>query len=155
MSRLKSCSLLMVFALTIVGPQWIAGVQDALAQDSQEENLVVEMGKIDMAAGQDNSKAQEALAESFSLPKEEIQGLLDAKLSYGNIAALLALSSASGKERPEVLGLLQSGKNWGEIADQLGVDLGAVVAKVQDVDSKLSTKATAKKKRKMRFPPGT
>jgi hypothetical protein len=155
MFRLKNSSLLVIIGLAIIGSQSIADLPYAVAQGSLEESLNTQMSNVDSAADKDTSKAQEALAEKFSVPKEEIQSLLNEKLTYGNIAALLAVSSASGKAKQDILELVKSGKKWGEIANQLGVDLGVVVAEVQEVDSKLSGKATAKQKRKIKFPPGT
>ena len=156
MLRCKSSLLfMMVVGLALVGSQFLAGPRYCMAQGSAEENLNAEISKVDEAAGKDPGKAEEALQEQFGVQKEEIQSLLNDKLSYGNIAALLAVSSASGKANQDVLGSVKSGKKWGEIAGQYGVDLGVVIAKVQEVGNKASGEAAVKPKRKMKFAPGT
>jgi DNA-binding NarL/FixJ family response regulator len=149
-------SLLLVMAgFAIVGFQLSADPPSAMAQGSAEENLYTQISKFDEEANKNTDKAQEALAEQFGVPKEEIQSLLNEKLTYGNVAALLAVSSASGKTQQEVLGLVKSGKKWGEIANQLGVNLGAVVAKVEEAGNKVGAEASAKPRRKPKFAPGT
>ena len=156
MFRLKSSLLfIMVVGLVLVGSQLLDGPRYCMAQGPAEENLNAEISRIDEGASKDAGKAEEALQEQFGVQKEEIQSFLNDKLSYGNIAALLAVSSASGKAKQDVLGSVKSGKKWGEIASQYGVDLGAVVAKVQEVGNKVSGEAAAKPKRKMKFAPGT
>jgi hypothetical protein len=155
MLRLKrSLPLAGITGLVLFLSLFITGPRYAMAQGS-EESLNTEIGRIDEGASKDATKADEALKEQFGVSKEEIQPLLNEKLSYGNIAALLAVSSLSGKAKQDVLGLIQSGKKWGEITSQMGVDLGAVVAKAQEVGNKVSGEATAKPKRKMKFAPGT
>lgn len=156
MLRLKRSLLFAVIVgLALVGSQLLTGPRYCLAQGSAEENLNAEISKIDEGASKDAGKAEEALQEQFGVQKEEIQSLVNDKLSYGSIAALLAVSSTSGKAKQDVLDLVKSGKKWGEIASQVGADLGAVVAKVQEVGNKVSGEAAAKPKRKMKFAPGT
>jgi hypothetical protein len=141
--------------LTLGGSQILGGPSYCLAQGSAEEGLKEEISKIDSEAGKDASKVEEALTGQFGLQKQDLQPLLEEKVSHGNIAALLATSAATGKARQDILGLLKSGKNWGEIAGATGADLGAVLAQVQEVGKKVGGEATAKPKRKMKFAPGT
>ena len=155
MFGLKRSVLLAMVGLAILGFQLSIAPPYAMAQGSAEENLYTQIGKFDEGANKDTNKAQEALVEQFGVSKEEIQSLAGEKLTYGNVAALLAVSSASGKTKQEVLELVKSGKKWGEIANQLGVDLGAVVAKVEEAGSKVGAEASVKSKRKPKFAPGT
>jgi hypothetical protein len=155
MFGLKRSLLLVMVGLAIMGFQLSVAPPYAMAQGSAEENFYAQINKFDDEAKKDPSKAQEALAEQFNVPKEEIQSLLSEKLTYGNAAALLAVCSASGKAKQDVLELLKSGKKWGEIANQLGVDLGAVVAKVEAAGNKIGAEASAQPKRKPKFAPGT
>lgn len=157
MFRWKRMQVFVVTAcVSLVMPQILSGPPCSMAQGSAtEDDLSAEIGKIDYEATKDANKAEEALQEQFGVAKEEIQTLLGEKLSYGNIAALLAASSISGKTRQDVLVMVKSGKNWGEIANQLGGDLGVILAKTQEVGNKLGAEATARPKRKMKFAPGT
>jgi len=155
MFGLKRSLFLVIVGLAIMGFQLSAGSWYAMAQGSVEESLNTQISQFDERANKDTSKAQEALAEQFSVSKEEIQSLLNEKLTYGNVATLLAVCSASGKAKQDVLELLKSGKKWGEIANQLGVDLGAVVAKVEEAGNKIGAEASAKPRRKIKFAPGT
>jgi hypothetical protein len=144
-----------MIGLAIMGFQLSVAPPYAMGQGSAEENLYTQISKFDEEANKDANKAQEALAEQFSVPKEEIQSLLNEKLTYGNVATLLAVSAASGKTKQEVLELVKSGKKWGEIANQLGVDLGGLVAKIEEAGNKVGAEASAKPKRKPKFAPGT
>ncbi len=155
MFGLKRSLLLVMAGLAILGFQLSVAPPYAMAQGSAEENFYAQINKFDEGANKDTNKAQEALAEQFNVSKEEIQSLLGEKLTYGNVAALLAVSSASGKPKQEVLELVKSGKKWGEIAKQLGVDLGAMSAKIEEAGSKVGAEASAKSKRKPKFAPGT
>jgi hypothetical protein len=155
MFGLKRSLFLVIVGLAIMGSVWIEGPRYVMAQGSPEESLNTQISQFDERANKDNSKAQEVLAEQFGVPKEEIQSLLNEKLTYGNVAALLAVCSASGKPKQDVLELLKSGKKWGEIANQLGVDLGAVVAKVEEAGNKIGAEVSAMPKRKKKFAPGT
>jgi len=151
----KRFLLLGIVGLAIIGFQLSVAPPYAMGQGSAEENLYTQISKFDEEANKDAKKAQETLAEQFNVSKEEIQSLLNEKLTYGNAATLLAVSAASGKTKQEVLELVKSGKKWGEIANQLGVDLGAVVAKVEEAGSKVGAEASVKSKRKPKFAPGT
>jgi len=125
------------------------------AQASPEEGLREVVAKIDGAASSDVGRVEEALIQEFGVKREDLQPLLEEKLSYGNIAVLLATAASSGKERQEVLNLLKRGKSWTEIAAATGTDLGPILAKVQEVSKKMEGETTAKPKRKMKFAPGT
>jgi len=153
-----SRGILMIGAvcLSLVGLLMLSSPKVGMAQGSAaEEGLKEEISKIDAEAGKEASKVEEAIKGQFGVQQEEIQSLLNEKVSYGGITAVLAASATSGKARQDILGLLKSGKNWGEIAAAVGADLGAVLAQVQEVSKKVAGEATAKPKRKMKYAPGT
>ena len=147
--------IMVMVCLMLAGTQLLSAPQSSFAQSSTEDSLNEEIVKIDGEASKDAAKTEGALTEQFGATKEEIQPLLGEKVNYGTVAAILATSSVSGKSKQDVLGLVKSGKKWGEIASQVGADLGAVLAQVQEVGKKVMGETAAKPKRKMKFAPGT
>lgn len=141
--------------LMLWGTQIPTVPQPSFAQGSAEDSLNEEIAKIDSEASKDADKTEGALKEHFGATQEEIQPLLGEKVNYGTIAAILATSSVSGKSRQDILELVKSGKKWGEITSQVGADLGAVLAQVQEVGKKVVGETAIKPKRKMKFAPGT
>lgn len=148
--------LMAMVCLIFGGTHILCPPQASFAQSSgAEEVLAEEITKIDSEAGKDVERVEEALTGQFGVQKQDIQSLLDEKVSHGNIAAMLAVSASSGKPRQDVLGMVKSGKKWAEIADATGTPLESILTQVQEVSKKVSGEATAKPKRKMKFAPGT
>ncbi|MBI4061495.1 MAG: hypothetical protein HY403_08705 [Elusimicrobia bacterium] len=63
-------------------------------------------------------------AAEFGVTKEEVSGLRDKGLGWGEVRHALSLASKTGKPVGDILEMRRSGMGWGAIAEKEGVKLG-------------------------------
>lgn len=69
-------------------------------------------------------KQIDKLTSEFGVTKEEVAGLRDKGLGWGEVRHALALSQKTGKPVGEIMKMREDGMGWGEIAKKEGVKLG-------------------------------
>lgn len=69
-------------------------------------------------------KQIDQLASEFGVTKEEVSGLRDKGLGWGEVRHALALAQKTGKPVGEIMKMREEGMGWGAIAKKEGVKLG-------------------------------
>lgn len=69
-------------------------------------------------------KQIDKLAAEFGVAKEEVSGLRDKGLGWGEVRHALSLSKKTGKPVADIMKMRDDGMGWGEIAKKEGVKLG-------------------------------
>lgn len=69
-------------------------------------------------------KQVDKIAAEFGVAKEEVSGLRDKGLGWGEVRHALSLSQKTGKPVGAILKMREDGMGWGEIAKKEGVKLG-------------------------------
>lgn len=69
------------------------------------------------------------LAEEYGVKKEDVLGLREKGMGWGEIRHALAISKRSEKPLAEIVALREEGLGWGQIARKHGFSLGEVSGK--------------------------
>jgi hypothetical protein len=131
-----SISILMLsLSLAVVGAAWAAESRD-------ETSLRKESAAINTTSGNAEGEklVTQRLEKDFSVSGDQILGLRDKKMGYGEIAIVLSLSQkmpggATDANIQQVMTMRQGPPTmgWGQVAKQLGTKLGPAVSQVRNV----------------------
>jgi hypothetical protein len=125
----------LVLSLTMLGAAWAA-------ESKEEMNLQKDAIAIDTTArnAQGEKLVTRRLEKDFNVRSDQIQGLRDRKMGYGEISIVLSLSQkmpggATDANIQEVMTMRQGPPTmgWGEIAKKLGTKLGPAVSQVRNI----------------------
>lgn len=128
-------SSVFVLSLTILGAAWAAESRD-------ETTLQKEAAAINTAAGRAEGEklVTQRLEKDFNVNSDQIQGLRDKKMGYGEISIVMSLSEkmpggATDANIQQVMTMRQGPPTmgWGDVAKKLGTKLGPAVSQVRNV----------------------
>jgi hypothetical protein len=126
---------ILMLSLTMLGAAWAA-------ESKEETNLQKEAAAINTTAGHAEGEklVTQRLEKDFNVSSDQIQGLRDKKMGYGEIAIVLSLSQkmpggATDANIQQVMTMRQGPPTmgWGEIAKKLGTKLGPAVSQVRNI----------------------
>lgn len=130
-----------------------AAVAQLLPPASDEVKIQVTQQEMDEdAAGRAPKAHAEAMARQFHVDRQVVEGLREAKLSWGETGVRLALAKELTREHPKtyesvgaalqrVNDLRTRKAGWNSMARELGVDLGQVVTQAQLVRQQMRAEA--------------
>lgn len=84
----------------------------------------------DEAKGQERMASR--LAKEFATTEDEVKGLREQGLGWGEVRHALEISRRSGQPVSEVMKLRNNGMGWGQIARHYGFKLGDVAGRGRD-----------------------
>lgn len=112
---------MLLLPLTLLGLSLVAPAE---AEETAEEQAAARQ-----AAETRTDRRVRELAEEYEVKQEDVLGLREKGLGWGEIRHALAISKRSEKPLAEIVALREKGLGWGQIARKHGFSLGEVGGK--------------------------
>jgi hypothetical protein len=137
-SMTKGIIGVLVLTVVMIGAAWAA-------ETTEEKNLSKEATQIDKTAGssQGQKVVVDRLVKEFGVTDQQIQGLRNQKMSYGEISIVFSLASKmpGGITDSNIQQIMQWRQGppkmgWGEIANKkIGTKLGPTISQVKNMNA--------------------